>query len=188
MDKNLILSLHHKQHFPVSEGLLPRNRKMREWSVLTFLPSLSLSLTFVCIVPGDTAIPRLRQFKAHSFATSQTASSGGYYPETEKMRELSAVTLISLSLICLPFAKGSGPLDLGPAPLRLGTCTTSWTKGLLVTQAGALPFVWCVQAGLLGFCPSPLLCATDRFMTGRVASTIHRLHSFFWPPLGASVV
>ena len=41
----------------------------------------------------------------------------------------------------LPFAGGSGPLDLGPAPLRLGTCTTSWTKGCLVTQAGALPFV-----------------------------------------------
>ena len=54
-----------------------------------------------------------------------------------------------------PFAGGSGPFDLGPAPLRLGTCTTSWTKGFLVTQAGALPFVWCGTSGAPRVLPFP---------------------------------
>ena len=54
----------------------------------------------------------------------------------------------SLSFVC-PSPGGS---PFAPAPLRL--VPRHGLRGLLITQAGALPFIQWMQVGLLGFCPS----------------------------------
>ena len=74
-------------------------------------------------------------------AVTRSAASKTYHISHFSLSFLSFSVLLSPSFCLCPMNQGSGPLDLGPAPLRLGTCTASWTKGLLFTQAGALPFV-----------------------------------------------
>ena len=62
------------------------------------------------------------------------------------------------------------------------TCTTLWTQGYLVPQAGALPFISWIQAGLLGFCPSPVmqLISSSRRVAGKIHSLLFPGAEFLW--------
>ena len=92
------------------------------------------------------------------------------------MRRLSyplSVLLFGPLAFFWPFAGGSGPFDLGPAPLRLGTCATSWTEGVYWSpRRGLFPSSSGHKRGSLAFA-LPLLYATDLFITKCVAGTIH---------------
>ena len=77
---------------------------------------------------GGQLTPKLTQYKLYIplHHRQHFPVSGGLLP----LKNASSSPLF-LSFICLPFAGGSGPFDLGPAPLRLDTCAMSWTRGLL---------------------------------------------------------
>ena len=98
------------------------------------------------------------------------------------MRRLSyplSVLLFGPLAFFWPFAGGSGPFDLGPAPLRLGTCATSWTEGVYWSpRRGLFPSSSGHKRGSLGFA-LPLLRGKDLFITKCVAGTIHSLDCFF---------
>ena len=95
------------------------------------------------------------------------------------MRRLSyplSVLLFGPLAFFWPFAGGSGPFDLGPAPLRLGTCATSWTEGVYWSpRRGLFPSSSGHKRGSLGFA-LPLLRGTDRLMTTKsLAGTIYNI-------------